>query len=68
MLNTLKNLISPISPAVYLQNYKQTAPTLPTITKRTDTTEQTATKSTDSALITTNQLKSVKLIMVSTSH
>lgn len=64
MLNTLKNLISPTSPAAYLQNYKQTASTLPTITKRTDTTEDTATASTDSTLVTVNHLKSVKLIMV----
>ncbi len=64
MLNTLKNLIRPTSPAAYLQNYTQKVTKLPKITKISDSTLQTPTTSTDNTTSTENQLKSIKLIMV----
>ncbi len=67
MLNALKNLINPITPAVYLQNYSKSAAKLPA-TKITNLTESKVQKSTDSALTTENQLKSVKLIMVTAAN
>lgn len=67
MLNTLKNLINPISPAVYLQNYNKQAAKLPTTTIQPNK-NQIKTTEVDSTLTSTNQLKSVKLIMVTAAN
>ncbi len=68
MLNTLKNLINPTSPTTYLQNYSKTITTLPTVTKYINTQENNTNQTIDSTLTTENQLKSVKLIMVTAAN
>lgn len=64
MLNTLKNLINPTSPATYLQNFNSKISTLPTTTKSLQSSVNNPSQVVDSAFLTENQLKSVKLIMV----
>ncbi|MFK7981674.1 MAG: WGR domain-containing protein [Saprospiraceae bacterium] len=70
MLNTLKNLINPITPAVYLQNFSNSNTKLSGTKKSTpkETTKSEVTTPTDSSLTTENQLKSVKLIMVTAAN
>jgi len=65
MLNTLKNLISPTNPTTFLQNHSKKAATLPTIPATTNQQTSPTKKSVDDDL---NQLKSVKLIMVTAEN
>ena len=68
MLNALKNLISPSNPTAYLQNHSKSAATLPTISTTLKKDTLLNASPTQNDLIVENQLKSVKLIMVTAEN